>query len=158
MLSIKLTTNSSTGCENMAGILLDTGFLHALRLKKDEHHALATGILEGFGWAAHAPILVPSTVVAEVYTLTNFRTNGNRQAISSLDVLFWGDDRFFTIVPVPQEDLSAITQVMSKLTEPGRILSFTDASLIFIARKYSVEDIVTFDSHFNGLLTIHAKT
>jgi len=141
----------------MAGILLDAGFLYALRLKKDEHHALATEILKGFDWTVHVPILVPSTVVAEVYTLTNFRTNGNRQAIASLDLLFWGDDRFFTIVPLPQEELRPIAQVMSKLTEPGRILSFTDASLIFIGRKYGVKDIVTFDLHFNGLLTIHAK-
>ncbi len=140
----------------MGGILLDTGFLHALRLKKDGHHVAAKKTFKDIDWAAHAPAFVPSTVVSETYTLTNFRTRGNHLARASLDVLFWGDDRFFTIVPVPQEDLQDIAQLLGKLTGPGRVLSFTDASLVFVARRYSITDIITFGSHFDGLLKNHA--
>ncbi len=138
------------------GVLLDTGFLYALRKKKETNHALAAKALKEFDWKSEGPAITSDLVVNETYTLMNKRSSGNPAALESLDQLFWGDDLFFLIITQFREDYRNIAEVLKKYTTPKRVLSFVDASLIYLANKFNYSIIFTFDSHFDGILKTHS--
>ena len=134
------------------GIILDSGFLFSLVSRQDDRHAAAKETFTVVDWNQRAPVVVPSTVIVETITLAMYRTKGHPVVLAHLEELFWGQNMFFRIKPVLVENYKEIVEMMRKLTEPGRFFSFTDASIVFTARKNSINEIVTFDSHFEGLL------
>jgi len=134
------------------GVVLDTGFLYALRKKKDKNHGRAARHLKEIDWKIQRVAITSDLVVNETYTLMNRRSGGNPSALESLDKLFWGDDLFFRIIPLFGEDYRNIVTILRKFTTPKRILSFVDASLIYLANKFNYLTILTFDAHFDGIL------
>ncbi len=138
------------------GVILDTGFLYALRKKKDRNHALAAKALKEIDWKSEGPAITSDLVVNETYTLMNLRSGGNPTALESLNQLFWGGDLFFLIITQFREDYRNIADVLKKFTDPKRVLSFVDASLIYLANKFNYSTIFTFDSHFDGILTTYS--
>lgn len=80
------------------------------------------------------------------------RFNGNPFHLDKMHKLFWGDDNFFQIEYLMQDEYNTVFNDLKKYTTPKRLLSFVDASLIFLYQKYNAEKILSFDSHFDNIL------
>ena len=137
------------------GILLDTGFICGIKIEEDDNHNVSDLIMEKIKWKKFGRVIVPSTVVNETLTLVNMRTRCNPIALNQIESIFWGKERFFEIYPVSYEDYYSIFLLMKKYSnkEKQKFLSFVDASLIYIAQKLNFSTIISFDSHFDGILT-----
>lgn len=132
-------------------ILIDTGFLFALEVKNDRYHERAIELSDNLKLELHN-YYTSSLVVNETYTLMNARTKGNSDAISKLNQLFWSNDCFFEIIYFLENDYKLISEIISKYSTPKKILSFADASLIFLKNLLNCEAIISFDKHFDGII------
>ena len=133
------------------GIILDTGFLYALKDEDDPHHVDATSLLESLDWDSHYPVVTTNLIVNETYSLMVFRSNGNVSLLPALDELFWGEENFFRIMEINVGDFQKVAQILRKYVTRKRLLSFVDASLIFLGELYNFKEIISYDSHFEGL-------
>ena len=135
------------------GIILDTGFLYSLKIKQDELHSVAIKIFKETDWKKYGLIVTSNLVVNEVYTLLNIRTKSNKAAFEQIERLIWTDENFFEIVFLRPSEFQETTQLLKKFSTPDRILSFVDASLIYLSQKFHFSTIISFDNHFDGILT-----
>lgn len=135
-------------------ILLDTGFLFALKLEDDENHKPASLIFKNLNWKQYGAIITNSLVVNETMTLANIKTNNDAATHQIMWDLFWGKELFFKIWEVPLSDYKEIANIMHKYSDQkkNRILSFVDASLIFYAQQFQIQHIISFDQHFDGII------
>jgi predicted nucleic acid-binding protein len=83
----------------------------------------------------------------------NGRSKGNKVLLTSLDALFWGDEKFFSIRYLGEIDFKKIVEIMKKYTSSSKVISFPDASLVHVAREKDIDKIISFDQHFDGILT-----
>ena len=135
------------------GVLLDTGFLYGLKDESDPRHDQATRILESFHWTEHSPAVTTDLIVAEVYSLLNARSKGNKMLYPAFNELFWGNECFFRIRFLDNDDFKHVVEILEKYTGPRKILSAADASLIHVSQQTSCETIISFDEHFDGIMT-----
>ena len=135
------------------GILLDTGFLFSLKIKRDKFHTKTKKLFKNINWKSYGLIATSSLVVNELHTLVNIRTKANLNALKQIEDLFWGEENFFSIIFLQLQEFKEIAMIMKKYSTPERILSFVDASLIYLSKKLNFTTIVSYDSHFDGILT-----
>ena len=135
------------------GVLLDTGFLYSLKDKDDARNKTSLQILKDFQWESKGPAFTTSTIINETYTLLNARSKGNVSLLSKLDELFFGDERFFMIHCLKEHELKETSALLKKFTSPNKILSFADASLIFLGILKKCTFIISYDEHFDGIFT-----
>ncbi|MHA1343437.1 MAG: PIN domain-containing protein, partial [Promethearchaeota archaeon] len=64
----------------------------------------------------------------------------------------WGQDRFFEIIQLDTENYKDIYDILKKYCTSKRLLSFVDASLIYIYQKHKADHILSFDRHFDNIL------
>jgi len=133
------------------GVILDTGFFFALKIKKDKNHENSKIILKKLLNKIYRPIITTDLVVNETYSLVNIRTKNNKSAIEKFNDLFWGKERFFDIIKIDINEYRYIANIMNKYSTQKRILSFVDASLIYIGKKFKYNLIISFDEHFDGI-------
>jgi len=133
-------------------ILLDTSFLFALREKKDKNHLRASELFKELDGLDKNSLITNIFIVGETYTLMNSRTHNNKAAIENLDSLFWGEKNFFTIKYFSQEEIIQISSILNKYSTSKRILSFADASIIFLNTILKCKGVISFDIHFDGIL------
>ena len=134
------------------GTLLDTGFLYGLKDENDPHHERAVELLSTLQWRELSPIITSSLVINETYTLLMYRSKGNKALVNKLDELCWGDECFFRIVNIPTSEFQKIASIMTKYASPKKLLSFVDASLIFLAQNKGYDQVISFDGHFDGII------
>jgi predicted nucleic acid-binding protein len=134
------------------GVLLDTGFLFGIRDKDDPHHQSAMQIIDNFDWNANRPVMTNILVVNEIYTLLNARSKANKSLLRNLDELFWGDDNFFRIYYFDPEDYPKISLILQQYSNINTLLSFVDASIIYQCNLFQFSTVISFDSHFDGIL------
>ena len=134
------------------GILLDSGFIYALKDEDDNNHDLAEKILKELDWSKKYPVYVPIFIINETYTLMVYRTKGNLKKISSLDDFFWGDEAFFKIIDFKPNEYTEVAKLIPKYVSQKKLLSFVDLSLIYMGIKLKIEEIISFDSHFDGIM------
>ena len=135
------------------GIILDSGFLFALKFKQDNRHSLSLKIFNETEWEKYEPIITTNLVVAEVYTLVNVWTKSDLNSLEKIEQLFWGNENFFEIMELNAQEFQEIGKFLMKYSNKNRNLSFTDASLIYLAFKFEYFTIISFDSHFDGIIT-----
>ncbi len=133
-------------------ILLDTGFLFALKAEKDKHHLRANKILEILMEKYNEPKLIPYLVLNETLTLAIARYHGNIDHVKKYYSLFWGNECFFSITRIENVEYERIYNILEKYCDKKRKLSFTDASLIYLFKRYKAKFIVSFDSHFDNII------
>ncbi len=109
--------------------------------------------MQKLDWNNHIPAVTTCLVVNETYTLLNYRSKGRRDLLIKLDELFWGEDNFFRIIYLGDSDYREIAQLLNKYTSSQKTLSFVDASLIYVSQILKYEEIISFDAHFDGILT-----
>ena len=135
------------------GILLDTCFLYALKDRHDPKYEQAQKILKNLPSSNVNRLITASTVVNETYTLMMYRSKSKNKAFTPLNNMFWGKTNFFEIIFFNKNDFQEIANTMEKYSSPKKLLSFVDASLIYLGTELNIQQIVSFDAHFDGILT-----
>jgi predicted nucleic acid-binding protein len=133
------------------GILIDSNFFYALHRKNDKNYNAAKKIFNSDIWKLKGPALTSSLVVNETYTLAMYRTKFNKKLLNDLDQIFWSEDRFFGIATFTLEDYHQISIALSKYSSSRKVLSFVDASLIYLGKSRNYSTIISFDNHFDGI-------
>ena len=133
-------------------IILDTNFIFALKAKNDKNHIRANEILDNL-FEENKDIEITSYyVLNETFTLAVSRYNGNIQYLKEYYELFWGSENFFKIINIENDEYQKIYQILEKYCTQKKQLSYVDASLIYLYKKYKAKYIISFDSHFDNIL------
>jgi predicted nucleic acid-binding protein len=118
-------------------IVMDTGPWVALIDRSESRHKECVRWLERFDGS----ILTTEPVLTEVLYLLDFSATSQSAA---LDFVLTGA---LTLVPADIESLTTVQRLMMKYSDLP--MDFADATLVALAQDLDVEDILTFDSHFN---------
>jgi predicted nucleic acid-binding protein len=113
--------------------LIDTGALLALLDRDDKWH---TACLAGFE-RARLPVATSAAVLAELFHLIG---DGKRNVSAAWRLIRSGA---ITVVPIADDDLSELQMLMERYSD--RPMDFADATLVHLARKLRVTDILTVD-------------
>jgi len=132
-------------------IILDTSFLFALRSKKDQYHKRAYEILNEFE-EKNPKYFINYSIMNETLTLAINRSHGNISFLEKYITLFFGNDNFFQVFQNTPQEFPKIVEVCKKYITSKRLISFTDASLIYLYQKFNADYVLSFDSHFDNIL------
>jgi len=132
-------------------IILDTSFLFAIKSKKDQYHERAYEIFNEFE-EENPKYFTNYSIMNETLTLAVSRSHGNISFLEKYIALFFGNDNFFQIFQNTPQEFPEIIEVFKKFVTSKRLLSFTDASLIYLYQKFNADYVVSFDSHFDNIL------
>jgi predicted nucleic acid-binding protein len=113
--------------------LIDTGALIALLDRDDKWHSAC---VEGFE-RARLPVATSAAVLAELFHLLG---DGKRNQAAAWRLLRSGA---ITVMPITDDDLPELQALMERYAD--RPMDFADASLVQLARKLKVVDILTVD-------------
>ena len=133
-------------------IILDTNFLFALKSKKDQYHQRAYEILTEIQ-KENVKYFTNDFILNETFTLAINRSHGNLSFLEHYISLFYGKDNFFQVIQTIPKEFLNIIEICQKFITPKRLLSFADASLIYLYQKINADYLISFDSHFDNLLT-----
>ena len=133
-------------------IILDTNFLFALKSKKDQYHQRAYEILTEIQ-KENVKYFTNDFILNETFTLAINRSHGNLSFLEHYISLFYGKDNFFQVIQTIPKEFLNIIEICKKFITPKRLLSFADASLIYLYQKINADYLISFDSHFDNLLT-----
>ena len=125
-------------------IVVDTSAVLALLRARDEHHAEARALFDGFD----DDLLTSPLAVSEMdYMATEYARPEALQA-------FWHDlDAGAYVVHWWEEAMSETVAIARN--HPG--LGLTDASLVAVAGRAGTDRIATFDQHFRRVTTVEGR-
>ncbi len=130
-------------------ILVDTSGVIATRNKDDADHDAAVAAMRKIFQNQYGEAFTTDHVFDESVTIALVRT---RKPEIAVDVgKFILNTRRIVMITTTQQDFKeAWTLFQTYMTKR---LSFTDCTLLAIARRLGINTIFTYDSHFDGLLT-----
>jgi len=67
--------------------------------------------------------------------------------------LFIGSNTIARLLKVQIKWFDEIVKTQIETSKKGNPISFTDASSIVLCKKFNIPKIISFDSHFDGILT-----
>ena len=133
-------------------IILDTNFLFALKSKKDKYHQRAYELFTEIQ-KKNTKYFTNYFILNETFTLAINRSRGNLSFLEQYINLFFGKDNFFQVIQNTPQEFVNIIEICKKYVTPKRLLSFVDASLIYLYQKINADNLISFDSHFDNILT-----
>lgn len=131
-------------------IIVDTNFLFALKANKDKNRERAIEIFRDFSDNKHE-LMTNYFIVSEVLTLANSRSSGDISLLEKIFNIIWGDEKIIKLHQFTPNEYQKIYDILRKYSTPKRLLSFVDASLIYLYQKLSANYILSFDSHFDQI-------
>lgn len=131
-------------------IILDTNFLFALKSRKDKYYQRA---YELFTEKKNTKYFTNYFILNETFTLAINRSRGNLSFLEQYISLFFGKDNFFQVIQNTPQDFVDIIEICNKYITPKSLLSFADASLIYLYQKINADYLISFDGHFDHILT-----
>ncbi|MCH9740850.1 MAG: PIN domain-containing protein [Epsilonproteobacteria bacterium] len=126
----------------MQKTIIDSGPLIALFDKNDKYHKTVLNFLEGF----HGEFITTWSVITEVTHMLDFNLN------VQIDFLKWIELGAVTIYNIEQKELREIIRMMSKYTDVP--MDLADSTLMYVAQKEKIQNIVSIDSDFDIYRTI----
>ena len=133
-------------------IILDTNFLFALKSRKDQYHQRAYELLNEIQ-IENSKYFTNNFILNETFTLAIYRSRGNLSFLEQYINLFFGKDNFFQVIQSTLDEFVNIIEICKKYVTPKRLLSFADASLIYLYQKINADYLLSFDNHFDNILT-----
>lgn len=133
-------------------IILDTNFLFALKSKKDKYHERAYELFAEVN-KNQTKYFTNYFILNETFTLAINRSRGNLSFLEQYISLFFGKDNFFQLIQNTPQEFVDIIEICKKYIAPKSLLSFADASLIYLYQKINADYLISFDSHFDHILT-----
>jgi len=126
----------------MQKILIDSGPIIALFDANDKYHKEVKTFLKTF----HGELITSWAVLTEVSHMLDFNLN------VQLDFLKWVELGGLKVYDIGQKELSNIIEMMQKYTNVP--MDLADATLMYIAHKEKISDIVSIDSDFDIYRTL----
>lgn len=126
----------------MQKTLIDSGPLIALFDKSDKYHSKVVEFLKTFD----GELISSWSVITEVSHMLDF----NLQV--QLDFLKWIEVGGLNIYDISQDEIHAIRAMMEKYSDIP--MDLADASLMYIANRENIKNIVSIDSDFDIYRTI----
>ena len=115
-------------------IIIDTNFLFALKAEKDKNRNRAIEILKEFSKKGEE-LITNYLVISEIFTLGVSRSFGDLTLITKIYDLTFGNENFLKIYSYSPDEYYKIYDILIKYCSPKRLLSFVDASLIYLMKK-----------------------
>ena len=131
-------------------IIVDTNFLFALKAKKDKNRDRAIEIFRDFN-DNKQELITSYHIVGEVLTLAISRSFGDISFLEQIYNLVLGDEKIIKLYQFTPGEYQKIFDLLRKYCTPKRLLSFVDASIIYLYEKLKADYILSFDSHFDHI-------
>ena len=139
------------------GIFLDTGFFLSIIHPDDINNARGVEILDDLYTGKYGLLYTSELIIGETISLAWIRTKGNMNLVNDLEALILGDDQLAKILYLDEKILqmtcTEFNKFNCKVKTKHDFLSFTDVSSILLCRNYDIEQIISFDPHFDAFLT-----
>ena len=134
-------------------IFIDTGIFEAFHNKRDENHLKAREIVRRIVKAEFGAAFTSDYIFDEAVTLALART-GRSEAALGLGRMILGESSrpFAILLRVGQEEFRQSWTLFAKYSSKG--LSFTDCSSLALMETMEIEQMATFDSHFEGIASV----
>lgn len=132
-------------------LVIDSNFFFALKAKNDKNHLRSLEILNDIKKNNKKLKITPYLVLNETITLAVSRYKANLHYLDKFYELFWGEDKFFQIIQLIPSEYEEVSHILKKYCTHKRLLSFVDASLIYLYEKKNADYILSFDSHFDHI-------
>jgi len=126
----------------MQKTIIDSGPLIALFDKNDKYHQVVVDFFRDF----QGEFITTWAVITEVTHMLDFNLK------VQIDFLKWVEFGALTLYNIEQSELREIIRMMSKYTNVP--MDLADSSLMYIAQKERITDIVSIDSDFDIYRTI----
>ena len=121
-------------------------------MERDKYHSRAKEIYKDYLDENRKECVTSIFVLEETFNLSVFRGKGNPNYVDSISSLFLGEKNFFQIINFIPKEMLDIEKVLRTYLRPKRLLSFTDASLIYLYQVKNAECIISFDGHFDQIV------
>jgi predicted nucleic acid-binding protein len=123
------------------GVFVDTGAYGAMAIERDEYHQIVTRMTR---WLLvnHRSIITTNFIVAETHALILARA-GRGLALRALQLIEENTDR---IERVTVEDELEARRILEQHAD--KTYSYTDATSFAVMRRLGLNDVFTFDRHF----------
>ncbi|MHA1270503.1 MAG: type II toxin-antitoxin system VapC family toxin [Candidatus Helarchaeota archaeon] len=139
------------------GIFLDTGFFLGLCHPKDPFHENSCRLLQEMSRGTYGLIYTSPYIIAEASTLLLIRTHNHLGRLKKFETIVFGPKKFFRILPwssiLDAEVFKIFQELNSKAKSKKEYFSFIDASIVFFCRHYQIDKVLSYDSHFDNVLT-----
>jgi hypothetical protein len=129
-------------------IFIDTGVFVAARNKHDRNYARARDLLRSALNGEYGRIFTSDYIVGEAVTLALVRTHNYQVAVNTGKLII-DSPRIEKIIVSPDE-FNESWETFLKFGK--KYLSFTDCASLVLSRKHGISRIMSFDSHFDGLM------
>ena len=126
----------------MQKTLIDSGPIIALFDRSDNYHNIVLNFLKNY----KGELITSLAVVTEVSHMLDFNLN------VQIDFLKWIELGGLKIYNISHNDIANIREMMQKYTNIP--MDFADASLMYIANKEDIKDIISIDSDFDIYRTL----
>ncbi len=126
----------------MQKTLIDSGPIIALFDRSDNYHTKVLNFLQDY----QGKLITSLAVVTEVSHMLDFNLN------VQIDFLKWIELGGLEIYNISQNDIANIREMMQKYIDIP--MDFADASLMYIANRENIKDIVSIDSDFDIYRTL----
>jgi len=136
-------------------IFLDTGFYLGLVHPKDDNYDKSQQLLKTLKTGIYGQLYTSNFIMAESATLVATRTGKNIQAMQNIQELFFGSGQIAIILrlnDVVERDAWDIFQKINN-KKSDDVVSYVDCTNIALCCYYSIENILSYDSHFDGWIT-----
>ena len=126
----------------MQKTIVDSGPLIALFDKNDKYHQVVVNFFRDF----QGEFITTWAVITEVTHMLDFNLK------VQIDFLKWVELGALTLYNIEQSELREIIRMMSKYTNVP--MDLADSTLMYVAQKEKITDIVSIDSDFDIYRTI----
>ncbi len=130
-------------------VLIDTEAFMAYRNTKDVHHEKADRLLRRALKGEFSTIYTTDYIYDEALTLAVVRTGNKNIATDISNVI--SSPRIEMII-IDASILEQATTIFFMLFD--KRISFTDATTMAVMQRDNIDNIITFDSHFNGMFNV----
>ncbi len=135
-------------------VFIDTGVFIAYINKKDEHHAYASRLIDKIMKNDFGAAFTSDMIFDEAMTFILYKTGDINKAISVRDLILGNNEKgiaqFINLLFIDREVFEKALITFIKYAE--KKLSFTDCSTIEFMKNRDIENIVSFDEGFDGII------
>jgi predicted nucleic acid-binding protein len=135
-------------------VFIDTGVFIAYINKKDEHHAYASKLVDKIMKNEFGAAFTSDMIFDEAMTFILYKTGDINKAIGVRDLIFGNNEKeivqFINLLFIDREVFEKTLTTFIKYA--GKKLSFTDCSSIELMKNKDIENIVSFDAGFDGII------
>jgi len=126
--------------------IIDSGPIIALFDKSDKHHDQVLNFLQSF----KGELITSWAVITEVSHMLDFNLN------VQIDFLKWIEVGGIEVFDIPQNEIANIRVMMEKYLDIP--MDLADATLMYIANKENIKNIVSIDSDFDIYRTLKKQS